>query len=153
QLQDREGGVVVPVRRLLGSVGGAADGAAQVALVGSLVLLLGADAVQGNDEEQAPQLLAGGNVVVALAHPPAEPPKNRLDEVLRLDATLDLGRAAGAHQGQQALSVAEVQLGGGVLTAAAQLAQQGAVGRRPRRVLGGRLLPRVHYHSPYLDGN
>src|SRR5262249_38224421 len=71
---------------------------ADVALAGPVEGLLGADLVEGDDQEQPPQLLTGGDVVVALEHLAEEAAEDRLDDVVGLDAPGQLWRAAGADQ-------------------------------------------------------
>src|SRR5262249_38296833 len=55
---------------------------------------------------------------------PEEAPEDGLHDVLGVESRRQLGRAAGLHEGAQALGVLVVKLGGGLLVAGAEPAQQ-----------------------------
>src|SRR5262245_3861792 len=129
-LQDAVGDLIVSTGCLEVVAGiGVGDGQAHVALVGTVEHLGGADAVEGNYEEEPPQFLAGGYIVVALADAAEEAPEHRLHNVFRLDAPGQLRRAPRPDEGAQTVNVADIQLGSRVLAAAAEAAEQGAVAR------------------------
>jgi hypothetical protein len=144
QLQDREVGVLVEVGDLDVRLRLSVDGAPEVPLPRPLVRLLSPDAIQRDDQEQSPQLLAGRDVVIALADAAKEAAENRLHEVFRLDVPLHLDGTPGADEGAQALGVPEVQLGRGVFVAAAEVAKQGSVGRLAFGRRGHRFVQRSH---------
>src|SRR5947209_5447062 len=105
QLQDGVGDFVMAAG-VLEVVAGVGDGDPDVALAGAVERFGGPDAVEGDDQEQPPQLLAGRHVVVALADAAEEAPEDRLHDVVRLDAPGQLGGAASLDQGTQAVRVA-----------------------------------------------
>ena len=69
-----------------------ADGLSDVALGGAVVLPLGPDLVQGDDEKEVPELLTGGDVVRPVDHAAEETAEDRLDDIVIIDATGQIGR-------------------------------------------------------------
>src|SRR5262249_43812639 len=92
--------------------------------------LRSADPIERNDEKEPPQLLASRHVIVALADATKEPSEDRLDEVFRLNAPRQFGGTMFLDQGPETMDIADIQLGGGILVAAAEAAQEGMVARR-----------------------
>ncbi len=95
-----------------------------------------ANLVEGDDEQDAPQLLAGRNVVVALAGGLKEAAKNRLHYVVGIHPRRQLGRAARPRQGAYALGIAHIKFGRSVFAARAEAAHQRAVGKLGSRRRG-----------------
>ena len=95
----------------------AADRHADVPLGGAMKHALGADLVQGDDQEQAPQFFASGCVVHTATDPSKKAPEHRLDDVFVIDATGQVSELSCLHQSQEAIGVAMVEKIGGILIA------------------------------------
>ena len=79
------GGGVVPAERPVGRDLRAAGGLVDVRLAARWWLDLVADLVQGQDQQQPPDLAAGGHVVRLAADPLEERPEDRLDDVVGVE--------------------------------------------------------------------
>ena len=100
-----------------------------VALGRVIVCGLAANLVESDDQEQPPQLVLIGDVIIALADPPKEGSEHGLDNVFHTLPARQLGRTLRLDQAVQSLGVAEIELRRGILVALAGSPEQGMVAR------------------------
>src|SRR3954464_2317789 len=87
----------------------------------------GADLVQRDDQEQFPDLLAVGDVVMPLREPSEEGAEDRLDDLLGGDFPRQVGRSLPRRQGSKAIGIAQVELGRRILLPAPESTDQRAI--------------------------
>src|SRR5262245_12053569 len=75
-----------------------AHGEADVAFAGAVIIFLGPDLVEGDDEEEPPQFVAGGHVIMAAAHAPEETMENGLHDVIGIDTACQFSGTARLDQ-------------------------------------------------------
>jgi hypothetical protein len=118
-----------------------AIGVADVALGGTVIGAPGPNLVQGHDQQQLPQFLAGRNIVQAGAGHAEKAAKNRLHDVVGVQARPQVGAALDLGQGPQPMGIAQINLRGRILITGAKAAQQGPIGDLLRQGLLFHLAP------------
>jgi hypothetical protein len=123
-----------------------ADGQPDVPLGGVVVVGLSPDLIEGDHEQQLPQVLPGGDLVGPRSGLLKEGPEDGLDNVVGVESCRQTATDALAGQGAEAASVAKIQRRGGIGLPGLKTPQQRPVGRRRGRDRGRSLV--VHRRSP-----